>query len=71
MSLIIVVMDVAQSGKSVVGGALDRCLGFSVFERDDLHPAADVAKMSAGHPLDDADCAAWFDRVAAWITTYL
>ena len=36
-------------------------------EGDALHPVANVAKMHAGAPLDDADRAPWLDRVNAWL----
>ena len=40
----------------------------SVFqEGDDLHPAANVAKMRAGVALTDEDRWPWLERVAAWI----
>jgi gluconokinase len=42
-------------------------LSWDLEEGDDLHPAANVAKMTAGHPLTDADRAPWLDRVAGWI----
>ena len=32
-----------------------------------MHPAANIAKMAAGHPLDDADRWPWLARVAEWI----
>lgn len=64
---LIVVMGVSGSGKSTVGGLLAERLGVPYAEADDFHPAANVAKMSAGHPLDDADRAPWLDAIADWI----
>jgi len=64
---VVVVMGVSASGKSTLGAALARRLGWAFQEGDDLHPAANVAKMAAGQPLDDADRAPWLDRVADWI----
>ena len=61
---VIVVMGVSGSGKSTVGGLLAERLGVPYAEADDFHPAANVAKMSAGQPLDDADRAPWLDAVA-------
>lgn len=60
----IVVMGPSGSGKSVVGVALAVRLGLPFVDADDLHPAANVAKMAAGHPLDDADRMPWLDVVA-------
>jgi gluconokinase len=64
---VIVVMGVSGSGKSTVGGLLAERLGVPYAEADDFHPAANIAKMSAGHPLDDADRAPWLDAIAEWI----
>lgn len=64
---VIVVMGVSGSGKSTVGGLLAQRLDVPYAEADDFHPAANIAKMSAGHPLDDTDRAPWLDAIAAWI----
>ena len=64
---IVVVMGVAGSGKSTVGRALARRLGWSFQEGDSLHPPENVAKMRAGHPLDDQDRAPWLAAVAGRI----
>ena len=61
----VVVMGVSGTGKSTVGAALADALGIPFVEGDDLHPAANVAKMAAGIPLTDADRAPWLDAVAA------
>jgi len=60
----IVVMGVSGCGKSTVGRALAVALAWEYVEGDDLHPPANVAKMSAGIPLDDADRAPWLAAVA-------
>jgi gluconokinase len=60
-------MGVAGSGKSTVGVALAARLGFEYGEADDFHPAANVAKMRSGAPLDDADRAPWLAAIATWI----
>lgn len=61
----IVVAGVSGSGKSTLGAALAARLGIAFVDGDDLHPAANVAKMAAGQPLDDADRAPWLDVVGA------
>jgi carbohydrate kinase (thermoresistant glucokinase family) len=66
MSTHLVVMGVAGTGKSTVARALAERLGWPFGEGDDLHPAANVAKMAAGIPLDDADRWPWLDAIAAW-----
>ncbi|MGO4615019.1 gluconokinase [Nocardia sp. 2YAB30] len=67
---VIVVMGVSGSGKSTVGTRLAAVLGVEYAEGDDFHPAANVAKMAAGTPLDDADRAPWLDAVAVWMADH-
>ena len=62
--MIVVVMGVSGSGKSVVGQALASDLGWPFFDADDFHPPENVAKMAAGTPLTDADRWPWLDRLA-------
>jgi gluconokinase len=64
---VIVVMGVSGSGKSTVGTLLAERLGLPYAEADDFHPAANVAKMAAGRPLDDEDRWPWLDAIAGWI----
>jgi gluconokinase len=64
---VIVVMGVSGSGKSTVGELLAERLGVPYAEADAFHPPANIAKMAAGHPLDDTDRAPWLDAIAAWI----
>ncbi|WP_460876840.1 gluconokinase [Rhodanobacter koreensis] len=66
----IIVMGVAGSGKSHVGDALARACGVDFVEGDDLHPATNIAKMSAGIPLDDADRQPWLEAIAAAIAKH-
>ena len=49
---VLVVMGVAGTGKSTVAGLLAGHLGWELQEGDDLHPPANVAKMSEGIPAD-------------------
>ena len=60
----IVVMGVSGSGKTSAAREITRQLGWEYIEGDDLHPAANVAKMAAGHPLDDEDRWPWLRRIA-------
>ncbi|MEV5281999.1 gluconokinase [Streptomyces sp. NPDC051994] len=64
--LTIVVMGVAGTGKTTIGPLVAARLGVPYAEGDDFHPAANVAKMSAGIPLDDADRWPWLDAIGAW-----
>jgi gluconokinase len=70
MSHLVVVMGVSGSGKSTVGGLLAERLAVPYAEADVFHPPANIAKMSAGHPLDDADREPWLDAIATWITEH-
>ena len=65
MSYQVVVMGVAGSGKSTVGEQLADALGVPFVDGDDLHPAANIAKMAAGHPLDDHDRLPWLATVGS------
>ncbi len=56
-------MGVSGSGKSTVGAALAQRVGGVFLDADDLHPAANVHKMSSGIPLTDEDRAPWLDIV--------
>ena len=62
--IIAVVMGVSGSGKTTIGRALASELGADFLEGDKFHPPSNVAKMSRGEPLDDADRWPWLDRMA-------
>ena len=63
-----VVMGVSGCGKSTVGQALATANGVSFVEGDQYHPPANVAKMSAGVPLNDDDRADWLLALQAQIS---
>jgi gluconokinase len=60
-------MGVSGSGKSTVGAALARRLAVPFVDADTLHSAANIAKMTAGEPLDDDDRYPWLERVGEWL----
>ena len=64
---ILVVMGVSGSGKTTVAALLAGRLHWDFEDADDLHPAANIAKMHAGIPLTDADRWPWLRAVAGWI----
>jgi gluconokinase len=61
--VIIVVMGVSGAGKTTVGRALARRLGWPFHEGDDLHPEENVRKMLRDEPLTDEDRRPWLERV--------
>ncbi|MEZ0066477.1 gluconokinase [Streptacidiphilus sp. MAP12-20] len=63
----IVVMGVAGVGKTTVAQALAERLDLPYGEADDFHPAANIAKMAAGHPLDDQDREPWLRALGGWL----
>jgi gluconokinase len=60
----LIVMGVSGSGKSTVAGALGERLGWRFEDGDSFHPASNVAKMAAGHPLTDEDRWPWLNAIA-------
>ncbi|MEM9707701.1 MAG: gluconokinase [Pseudomonadota bacterium] len=58
-------MGVSGVGKSRLGVALGERLGWEFVDGDDLHPAGNIAKMSAGEPLTDEDRWPWLDAIGA------
>ena len=57
--MIVLVMGVSGSGKTTIGEALAAELGWPYLDADDFHPKANVEKMAAGIPLQDADRWPW------------
>jgi gluconokinase len=60
----LVVMGVSGSGKSTIAEKLAERLRWSYEDGDKYHPASNVAKMSAGHPLTDEDRWPWLRAIA-------
>jgi gluconokinase len=58
-------MGVSGTGKTTIAVRLAECLGWTFVEGDDLHPPANIAKMSAGIPLDDDDRRPWLEALAS------
>jgi carbohydrate kinase (thermoresistant glucokinase family) len=59
----ILVMGVSGAGKSTVATALAQALDGVFVEGDSLHPAANIAAMSAGRPLTDALRLPWLEAI--------
>lgn len=67
---VIILMGVSGSGKSTIGAALSQQLGWPYADADEFHPPANVAKMSAGQPLNDDDRKPWLAAIAAHIDDF-
>ncbi|MCX7303859.1 MAG: gluconokinase [Hyphomicrobiales bacterium] len=66
--LIVIVMGVSGSGKSVIGAALAEAIGARFAEADRFHPPENINRMSAGMPLRDEDRWGWLDAIAIEIS---
>jgi gluconokinase len=67
---LIVAMGVSGSGKSTVGAALAQRLRVPFADADDFHPPANIAKMTAGHALDDHDRRPWLEAIGEWLAAH-
>lgn len=61
--LIIVIMGVAASGKSLIADSLARLTGWRMVESDIYHPQSNRDKMASGTPLTNADRMPWIDAL--------
>src|ERR1700761_7851336 len=65
------IMGVTGSGKTTVGEALARRLGWAFADADDFHSAENKRKIHAGVALTDADREPWLralhERVEEWV----
>jgi len=66
-----IVMGVSGCGKTSVGEALAKKLGWDFYDADDFHPSENVAKMASGIPLNDADRAPWLATLHDLISSSL
>ena len=71
LPVVLVLMGVSGCGKTTVARIVAERLRWAFEEGDALHPPANVAKMQAGHPLDDDDRAPWLAKVADWVDARL
>ena len=67
---VLVVMGVSGSGKSTIGAAIAGRLRVPFEDADDLHPPANIEKMTAGIALDDDDRYPWLEAVGEWLARH-
>ncbi len=65
----IVVMGVSGCGKSTVAEGISEAASLPFAEADRFHPAANIEKMTAGIPLEDADRWPWLGDLSAWMAS--
>jgi gluconokinase len=63
-------MGVSGTCKSTVGSALAQRLRVPFLDADALHPPANIAKMTAGEPLNDEDRYPWLEKVGEWLADH-
>jgi len=63
----VVVMGVSGSGKTTLAEGIAAHLHWRFQEGDELHPPANVEKMSRGEPLTDEDRWPWLDAIGNWL----
>ena len=61
--MIVVLMGVSGAGKTTIGTLLAGREHVVFADADDYHPAANKAKMAAGHPLNDDDRQPWLETL--------
>ncbi len=64
-----VLMGVSGCGKTSVGKLLSPLVGLPYRDGDDMHPKANIDKMSAGTPLTDEDRWPWLEDIGTWLAT--
>ena len=65
--MIILLMGVSGSGKSIIGEKLAKELDWTYFDGDDFHSKENKEKMGSGIPLTDEDRWPWLETLAKLI----
>lgn len=63
---IFIIMGVSGCGKSTLAALLAHKLNCEYRDADDMHPPANVQKMSAGEPLNDIDRGPWLQKICTY-----
>src|SRR5262249_60155680 len=67
---ILIITGVSGSGKTTIAKALAQRLRWPFKEGADFHPASDISKMHARHPLADRDQWPLLEATADWIDAW-
>jgi gluconokinase len=65
--MVVIVMGVTASGKTTMGSRLAADLGWPFYDADSFHPPENIARMTKGIPLTDADREPWLRAIRARI----
>ena len=69
--MVVVIFGAAGAGKTTIGEALARELGWKFCDADDFHPQNSIEKMRSGVPLTDKDRQPWLEKLRELITESL
>ncbi|MCY7368983.1 MAG: gluconokinase [Chamaesiphon sp.] len=67
--MVIILIGVSGSGKTSIGRALSVLTGYSFLDADDYHSPENIAKMSRGEQLTDADRLPWLSALSQVIAS--
>jgi gluconokinase len=70
-SVVLLIMGVSGSGKSLIGAMLAKRLGFSFIDADHYHTPDNKTKMSKGISLTDEDRIPWLQVLAELINEWI
>ncbi len=69
--MVIILIGVSGSGKTSIGRALSVLTGYSFLDADDYHSPENIAKMSRGEQLTDADRRPWLTALSQVIASQI
>ena len=69
--MVVIIIGVSGAGKTTIGKELAARQGWTFYDADNFHPAANVEKMRRGVGLTDADRKPWLRQLRALIDEVL